>query len=104
MKCSCCGNEMFSTITTFTVVKRKDVYVVENVPCYECTVCGHISFEQETTKRLERITSGEIVYFSHCRAWCFDWSDKIIEVNGDNLPSSLSDTPINVSMTGTTFI
>jgi YgiT-type zinc finger domain-containing protein len=88
MKCNFCGIDMSASSTNFSVVKWKEVYVVNNVPCWECPICGHISFEQEITKRLERFTSGRIVAFTHCRAWCFDWADDIIEIGRERPASS----------------
>jgi YgiT-type zinc finger domain-containing protein len=56
--CIHCGHSMVESVTTFTVVRNRLVYLTEGVPCWECSVCGHISFSQDVAKRLEFYSSG----------------------------------------------
>jgi len=72
---------MIDSTTTFTVVRNHQVYVTEKVPCLECSVCGHISFSQDTAKRLEEYSSGKVIPFNTSyRAFVFKWNDPVIKV------------------------
>src|SRR4030042_5010788 len=79
MNCNQCGNLIVDSTTTFTVVKGDDVYIVEDVPCLECSVCEHISFTQNVAKKLERYASGRLIPTKTKKAWAYKWQDPIIE-------------------------
>ncbi len=66
--------------TTFTVVKDNDVYVVKSVPCLECPVCGHISFTQSTSKKLDSYVSGRVIPAKQSKARIFNWGDPVVEI------------------------
>ena len=80
MKCVLCDHEMVDSVTTFTVVRNRIVYVTENVPCLECPICGHITFSQDVAKRLEKYCSGEIVANDIYKAFVFRWNIPVIEL------------------------
>ena len=84
MRCIHCGCEMVESTTTFTVVRNRVVYVTENVPCLECPICGHISFNQDVSKRLEKYSSGQVVANDFYRSFVFRWNAPMIEI----MPSS----------------
>jgi len=66
--------------TTFSVVKDEAVYIVKNVPCLECHVCGQISYSQETAKELDRYVSGRAIPARQIKAWIYQWGDAVVEI------------------------
>lgn len=45
------------TTTTFTVEYKGCIIVIKNVPCYECQVCGEVTFSDETSARIEYLVN-----------------------------------------------
>ncbi|MBE5905439.1 MAG: type II toxin-antitoxin system MqsA family antitoxin [Lachnospiraceae bacterium] len=43
--------------TVFTVEYNDCIIVVKNVPCFECPVCGEVTFSDEVSAKLEIIVS-----------------------------------------------
>jgi len=81
MKCPHCAREMKESTTTFTVVRKRQVYVVENVPCFECDICGHISYGQDVAKSLETYTSGRAVPFdTSYKTFAYRWNVPVVEI------------------------
>ena len=80
MNCNHCGNVMEESKTTFTVVRGNDVYVVKSVPCIECPVCGHVSYTQSTSKKLDRYVSGRVSPAKQSKARIFNWDEPVIEI------------------------
>jgi YgiT-type zinc finger domain-containing protein len=80
MRCNHCGNILEESKTTFTVVKDNDVYVVKSVPCLECPVCGHVSYTQSTSKKLDRYVSGGVSPAKQSMALIFIWGDPVEEI------------------------
>ncbi len=92
-KCPCCDSLMEETLTNFTVVKDSIVYVVRKVPALECTHCGHISFQQDVSKQLERFASGRIIPMRPAiTAWEYSYNDPIIEVPDVPIPKGTQNT------------
>lgn len=84
MRCIHCGCEMVESTTTFTLVRNRIVYVTENAPCLECPICGHISFSQEVSKRLEKYCSGHVAANDFYKSLVFRWNAPMVEI----MPSS----------------
>lgn len=80
-KCSICSSGTELTEATFTVAKPDIVYVVRDVPALECTQCGHVSYDQEVVKRLERLTSGRVISARQIlTAYVYGFDDAIQEI------------------------
>ena len=86
--CRCCDEAMEADRTTFTVVKPRAVYVVNNVPCLKCSTCGEIVFTQETVSKLERLASGRFNAQKNMNAWVYDWDVAASEVSRTSIPNS----------------
>ena len=81
-QCPCCGNKIESNTTTFTVVKKAAVYVVEDTPCLLYPVCEYTAFTKHTTKKLETLTSGRVLPLVGFKtAWVFKWDQPIMRVD-----------------------
>lgn len=81
MNCTHCGHALEDSSTTFTVVRSRQVYVVENVPCLECPICGHITFSQDVAKRLETYTSGRVVPSdTSYKVLVYRWDAPMVEI------------------------
>ena len=101
MKCTVCGNSMEKTTTTFMVSRHGFLYVVEDVPCFECSVCEHIVFEQSIAKQLEQYSSGKFYPSRYRQAFVFKWNEPILEVPLKPLEVSLSNEHLDLSILGT---
>jgi len=101
MNCNMCDNLMVDAFTTFTVLRDGAVYVVENVPCLECPVCGHISFNQDVAGRLERYCSGRALPEKTIKAWVYRWGTPIIEIPKWDNKTSTGNIPFPVTISGT---
>ena len=55
MTCFMCKGEIISSTTTFMVDLGNCIIIVKNVPCFQCSQCGEISYSDEVAKRLEKI-------------------------------------------------
>ena len=55
MTCFMCKGEIISSTTTFMVDLGNCIIIVKNVPCFQCSQCGEISYSNEVAKRLEKI-------------------------------------------------
>lgn len=78
--CPCCNSEMQASTTTFTVAKRDSVYVVRNVPCWECLSCGQMIHDQAVAERLEQYMSGRAAPRRNLLAWEYQWGDEIVRI------------------------
>lgn len=103
MNCNHCGSQMRDSSTTFTIVNKEVVYVVEHVPCLECPVCEHISFSQDVAKKLECYTSGRVIVVPtrHREASVFKYGDPFIEISKQSISSSAVNIPFEVGVPGT---
>ena len=110
-QCPLCSGKYEPTTTTFTLTKPTAVYVVKDVPAVECQHCGHIAFEQDVAKRLERFTSGRIGSARQLlTAWVYQFEDPGYEIpkaaelarteNIILLPPASSPRPELLSITG----
>ena len=54
---SCFNDDKIETKTTFTVEYKGCIIVIRNVPCFECQVCGEISFTDEVSQHLEKLVN-----------------------------------------------
>ena len=76
--CPCCSEQMTPGHSMFTVLKKEAAYAVRGVPCFECRRCGYTAYTQQTTKKLEKLTSGRVLpYRPALRAWVYEWEDPI---------------------------
>ena len=101
MNCNHCGSRMVDSLTTFTVVRANDVIVTEDVPCLECPVCGHISFTQDVSKKLELYNSGRVSSRREPRkALIFKWGDPTTEIPESPLPPCMN-VLFRVAVSGT---
>jgi len=91
MNCVCCGQEMIDDFTTFNVIKGGAVYITEDVPCWRCPVCEHVTFTQDVAKQLEKYSSGRSLPGKSYKAWVYKWGDPIIEIPLIASPSSSQD-------------
>ena len=80
MNCSQCGNKMVDSFITFTTLSDGVVFVTEQVPCLECSVCGHTVFTQEVAKKLEKVASGRLIPMSNYRAYGYRYGIPVIEI------------------------
>lgn len=103
MNCNHCGKLMVDAFTTFTVLKDDAVYVVEDVPCLECPLCGHESFTQDIAKELEKYCSGRAIPLRAARAWVYKWGTTIIEIPRSESETSTENTPLPLSIVGTGY-
>lgn len=56
--CNACFNEgKIKATTTFTVEYNGCIIVIRNVPCFECPICGEITFSDDVSSRLEEIVA-----------------------------------------------
>lgn len=101
MNCVYCGNVMDKTTTTFTVVKKGMLYTVEDVPCFECSVCEHITFEQQVAKELEGYSSGKFYPNRYRMAFCFKWGEPMVVMPTKPLEVSLENRYVELSIVGT---
>lgn len=101
MNCSHCGSSMERSKTTFTIEKNGTLYVVEDVPCWECSVCEHVVYEQEAAKELERYTSGKLYPYRYRQAFVFIWDEPVMEKPIKSLEVTLQNTPLELSIVGT---
>lgn len=101
MNCVYCDNVMDTTTTTFTVVKKGMLYMVEDVPCFECSVCEHIAFEQQVAKELERYSSGKFYPNRYRTAYVFKWSQPMVVMATAPLEVSLENRYLELSVVGT---
>lgn len=97
MKCQCCDQDMVEGATTFKVVKDKTFFVVENVPCFECSTCDHISFSQEAAEKLEQLTSGRAAPQRTMTAWVYNWVDRVDIISRRSSSPYSTGSPIVVS-------
>jgi hypothetical protein len=67
--------------TIFSVVKASAVYVVQDVPCFQCPQCENASFTQETTRMIERLTSGRVLPHRILNAWVYEWGSPVVEIS-----------------------
>lgn len=51
----CFKIEKKQTTTIFTVEVNHNIIVIRNVPCFECPLCGEITFSDEVSAKLESI-------------------------------------------------
>lgn len=51
----CFKTEKKQTTTIFTVEVDHNIIVIRNVPCFECPLCGEITFSDEVSAKLESI-------------------------------------------------
>ena len=86
--CRCCEGVMRSALVRFTVVKSNSVYVVNDVPAFQCDQCGETAYDGETVSRLERLTSGRIVPKKVVNAWVYYWSDAVQEISKNRVNPS----------------
>ena len=54
---ACFRDDKIKSHTTFTVEYKDCIIVVKNVPCFECQICGEITFSDEVSKRLEELVN-----------------------------------------------
>jgi len=101
MNCTQCGNTMGKSMTTFTVSKKGMVYIIEDVPCWECLVCESIVFETGVAKKLERYSSGRFIAYRSRQALVFKWDEPLVEMKTKSLEVSLQNNPLNLTMVGT---
>jgi ferredoxin len=88
-ECPCCGQAVENDVTTFTVVKNSNVWVVQNVPCIKCTICEFICFTEDVAKKLEKISNGKMMSSAiSLPAWVYDWKKPMFEI-----PANTSDFP-----------
>ena len=87
--CNRCNSETQGETTSFTVVKDDSVYVVRDVPCWECLSCGQVIYDQNVVKRLELFTSGRALPIHKVlTAWVYRWEDAITTVLTTSTPTS----------------
>lgn len=56
--CSACfRDDKLKTTTTFTVEYKGSIIIVRNVPCFECQVCGEITFSDSVSAKLEELVT-----------------------------------------------
>jgi YgiT-type zinc finger domain-containing protein len=87
--------------TTFTVAKNGMLYVMEDVPCFECSVCEHITFEQQVAKELERCSSGKFYPQRYRMAFVFKWGEPMVVMPTKPLEVSLENRYLELSIVGT---
>lgn len=54
---ACFRDDKIKSHTTFTVEYKDCIIVVKNVPCFECQICGEITFSDEVSERLEELVN-----------------------------------------------
>jgi YgiT-type zinc finger domain-containing protein len=52
---SCFKDDKLMTTTTFTVEYKGCIIVIRNVPCFECQICGEVTFSDAVSARLEEL-------------------------------------------------
>ena len=55
---ACFRDDKIKSHTTFTVEYKDCIIVVKNVPCFECQICGEITFSDEVSEHLEELVNG----------------------------------------------
>jgi YgiT-type zinc finger domain-containing protein len=53
--CAFCRGQLRPTVTTFTQPYKGGFVVVENVPAWECEVCGETYFDPDVVERLQNL-------------------------------------------------
>ncbi|AOZ97921.1 type II toxin-antitoxin system MqsA family antitoxin [Butyrivibrio hungatei] len=54
--CNACFNDgKIESTTTFTVEYKECIIVIKNVPCFECQICGEVTFTDEVSAKLEKL-------------------------------------------------
>lgn len=54
--CNACFNDdKLNSKTAFAVEHMDGIIVIKNVPCFECEICGEITFSDDVSEKLERI-------------------------------------------------
>jgi len=53
----CFDKGKLETQTAFTVEYNNCIIVVKNVPCFECPVCGEVTFSDAVSAKLELLVS-----------------------------------------------
>ena len=71
--CSCCNVPMRLSTTVFTLPGRLAVYVVEDVPIWECEQCGDTAMSMENARKVELLTSGRAVPNRQKTAYVYFW-------------------------------
>lgn len=54
---ACFRDDKIKTSTTFTVEYKGCIIVIRNVPCFECQMCGEITFSDDVSAKLEEIVN-----------------------------------------------
>lgn len=54
---ACFRDDKIKSHTTFTVEYKDCIIVVKNVPCYECPICGEITFSDKVSAHLEELVN-----------------------------------------------
>ncbi len=83
MNCVRCGTQMADALTTFTMVKDGQVYMVESVPCLECATCEETAFALDVAAKLEKYCSGRVLPTRATNAWVYRWDTPVLEILGD---------------------
>lgn len=78
--CAHCNVEMQASTNTFTVAKQDTVYVVREVPCWECLSCGHMEYDQAVAERLENYVARRASPRRSLTAWEYGWKDEIVYI------------------------
>lgn len=56
MKClSCKSGTMSNSTTTYTVVLKKCILIIKNVPCMKCEQCGDELFNADILEKIDEI-------------------------------------------------
>lgn len=55
MTCYLCKGEYKKSTTTHFVDLKKCMVIVKNVPCWECSQCGEVVYDDEVVTRLDDI-------------------------------------------------
>jgi len=92
---------MVDAFTTFTVLRDGAVYLVENVPCLECSICEYTSFIQDVASKLERYCSGRVLPEKTIKAWVYRWGTPIIEIPKWDNKTSTENIPLPLTILGT---
>ncbi len=101
MNCAHCGNVMNKTTTAFTIAKSGVLYMVEDVPCLECSLCEHITFEQQIAKELENYCSGKFYPNRYRQTLVFKWGEPMLKMPTEPFEVSTENKYIELSMVGT---
>lgn len=90
--CALCNVEMQASTTAFTVAKQDSVYVVRDVPCWECLSCGHMEYDQAVAERLENYVARRASPRRSLIAWEYRWEDEIVYIPSFKEPNSTDRT------------